>query len=208
MKSLPISQKRADKSQITIAKNTFFLPVIQVKSDIMEVNCLKEKLQKFNQEHLLQFWDEISDHEKSALFKDILELDLPEVTSYFAKAMNSLNANKETLDSKIQPIPGDVFESLCASTPAKLEQYELRGLKEVSEGRVAVLLMAGGQGTRLGVHYPKGMYDVGLPSHSTLFRLQALRIRRLQELAEEKFKKRGQIAWYAGIFNVTFAIFF
>lgn len=162
----------------------------------MEVNCLKEKLQKFNQEHLLRFWDDISDQEKSALFKDILELDLPEVTSYFAKSMNSLNANRETLDSKIQPIPGEVFESLCTSTKEKLEQYELRGLKEISEGRVAVLLMAGGQGTRLGVNYPKGMYDVGLPSHSTLFRLQALRIRRLQELAEEKFKKRGQIAWY------------
>ncbi|XP_033208355.1 UDP-N-acetylhexosamine pyrophosphorylase [Belonocnema kinseyi] len=162
----------------------------------MEVNCLKEKLQKFNQDHLLQFWDEISDQEKSALFKDILELDLPEVTSYFSKAMNFLNANTEILDSKIQPIPGDVFESLCTSTPAKLDQYELRGLKEISEGRVAVLLMAGGQGTRLGVNYPKGMYDVGLPSHSTLFHLQALRIRRLQELAEEKFKKWGQIAWY------------
>ena len=162
----------------------------------MEVNCLKEKLQNFNQEHLLKFWDEISDQEKSALFNDILELDLPEITSYFLKAMNSLNANIENLDSKIQPIPKDIFESLCTSTPEKLKQYELRGLKEVSEGRVAVLSLAGGQGTRLGANYPKGMYDVGLPSHSTLFRLQALRIRRLQELAEEKFKKRGEITWY------------
>ena len=161
----------------------------------MEVNCLKEKLQQFNQEHVLKFWDKISDQEKSALFKDILELDLPEVTSYFSKAMTSLKASKENLDSKIQQIPGDVFESFCTTTSEKLEQYKLRGLKEISEGRVAVLLMAGGQGTRLGVTYPKGMYDVGLPSHSTLFRLQALRIRRLQELAEENFNKCGQIAW-------------
>ncbi|XP_051158020.1 UDP-N-acetylhexosamine pyrophosphorylase [Leptopilina boulardi] len=162
----------------------------------MEVNCLKEKLEKFNQVHLLRFWDKISDQEKSTLFKDILELDLPEVTSYFAKSLISIKANRENLDSKIKPIPENVFESVCSSTKEKLEQYELTGLKEISEGRVAILLLAGGQGTRLGVNYPKGMYDVGLPSHSTLFRLQALRIRKLQELAEEKFKKHGHITWY------------
>ncbi|XP_011496264.1 PREDICTED: UDP-N-acetylhexosamine pyrophosphorylase [Ceratosolen solmsi marchali] len=157
---------------------------------------LKSLLEKYHQEHLLQFWNELSENEKEYLFNDIMNLNISEMISQFNKATAFNNNKKHLLDNKIKPIPTNVMESIQNLLMDNVLLYEKLGLQEIADGKVAVILLAGGQGTRLGVDFPKGMYNICLPSNRTLFEIQALRIRSLQNLAKDKFGKSKDITWY------------
>ena len=155
---------------------------------------LKSLLEKYNQKHLLQFWDEISEKERKFLIEDINNLNLSNVTSYFHRAVLA-NKNKLFLDTKVKPVSNDSIESLQDLSIEKLGYYESIGLQEIANGNVGIILLAGGQGTRLGVDFPKGMYNINLPSKRTLFHLQALKLRRLQNFAKQKFSQCKDIIW-------------
>lgn len=157
---------------------------------------LKNRLVEFDQEHLIKFWDELTDDERKQLHKDIDELNLGEVNSFFLRATSSLEENGAILDDRLEPVPDSTFMSICNTSQEILKGYTEEGLRQISENRVGVLLMAGGQGTRLGFPHPKGMYDVGLPSKKSLFKIQAERIQVLQRLASEFTGKSGYITWY------------
>ena len=66
----------------------------------------------------------------------------------------------------------------------------------VSNGKVALLVLAGGAGTRLGFDGPKGKYSVKSPSNSSLFRFHCDRIRKLERLALQKHGKAVRIQVY------------
>ena len=51
----------------------------------------------------------------------------------------------------------------------KIAEYQDAGLKKILFGKVGLIILAGGDGSRLGFDKPKGLYDIGLPSHKSLF---------------------------------------
>jgi len=98
----------------------------------------------------------------------------------------------------MSPLSDNICGSVLKASQSEKEKYENLAFQKIINGQLAVLLLAGGQGTRLGVSYPKGMYDVGLISKKSLFQLQAERLLKLQKLAEER---TGQVCvdgipWY------------
>ena len=80
----------------------------------------------------------------------------------------------------LEPVKAD-----CEIVPGSddAERWRALGTSVAREGKLAVVLLAGGQGTRLGSSNPKGMYDIGLPSGKSLFELQGARLAKLGELA-------------------------
>lgn len=53
-------------------------------------------------------------------------------------------------------------------TPDEYQKYRNLGLKSLAEGKIGLVLLAGGQATRLQMSDVKGNVDFGLPSRMRL----------------------------------------
>ena len=91
---------------------------------------LKESLSRHGQEHLLRFWDELSDVERKQLISDIQELNLEEVNSFYKRATASLDESSEKLDDRLLPVPEETFMSVSRTSKDLLKIYEEEGKKK------------------------------------------------------------------------------
>lgn len=130
-----------------------------------------QKLQRFGQEQVFKYYDELSEKEQESLLKQIGETDF-----------SILDAVK---DGKKEPQKG-VITPLAAmqlkEIEAKKQQFKATGLQAIKAGKVGAVLLAGGMGTRLGSDNPKGMYNIGLTKEVYIF--QRL-IENLMEVVKE-----------------------
>jgi hypothetical protein len=117
-----------------------------------------------------------------------MQIDPQRVNAIFKKATEEAKKREAGGSAKalMEGLPKECFQSADEASLDQLNGWRDLGMKAIAEGKVGVILLAGGQGTRLGSSAPKGCYDIGLPSHKSLFQLQAERIRRLQDLAKQK----------------------
>lgn len=158
------------------------------------VAALKEEYVKYDQGHVLSFWDELSATERAGLFEQLSGFKPERISELVKKALQPPSVESNPV---VEPLPESATASILDSDRAAIDSWYARGLQAVGEGEVAVVLMAGGQGTRLGSSDPKGCFDVGLPSHKSLFQLQAERIRKVQELAAARHPSGNAIIpWY------------
>lgn len=113
------------------------------------------------------------------------------------------NARAYADTGNVNTIP---YPDVCPleGTEKERTEWEKLGCKKIAEGKVGVLLLAGGQGTRLGTTLPKGMYDIGLPSKKTLYELQGERLARLQQIVQQREGvAKVTIPWYIMTSDMT-----
>jgi UDP-N-acetylglucosamine/UDP-N-acetylgalactosamine diphosphorylase len=162
-----------------------------------EARDLRAKYEKAGQEQVFAFYADLKPEEKAGLFHQLTGFDPEYINEIFQRATKPPKAENEEKGSGLQPLPESATASIMDSDEEDLKKWYDAGLDLIAENKVAVVLMAGGQGTRLGSSAPKGCYDIGLPSGKSLFQIQAERIRRVQRLAEKKSgREKVVVPWY------------
>jgi len=123
-----------------------------------------EKLHSIRQDHLLIHWTHLTNDQQQHLLEQIHALDL-----------KVFHTQKELLQHK-QPdtLSYEPFSSYgyAGGNP---DSFEL-GKELLSMGEVGCLIVAGGQGTRLRINGPKGMFPVTLMKKKSLFALLAHKV--------------------------------
>ncbi|TAQ90157.1 hypothetical protein B7494_g1542 [Chlorociboria aeruginascens] len=163
-----------------------------------EIEELKEKYTKAKQDQVFAFYDSLSTPEKAALYEQLSSFDPELINKITDAALNPPKTQDTDQRTALEPLPDSATASILDSKPEDIEKWYDSGLDLIAENTVAVVLMAGGQGSRLGSSAPKGCFNIGLPSQKSLFQIQAERIRRVQRLAEKKAADNRKVVlpWY------------
>lgn len=120
----------------------------------------KTVLKERDQEQLLRFYDQLSEKEQEELLGQIASLDLG-----LLDLLGQENASTEK--GKLEPLGAVTVEEI----ETKKDEYFEAGVKALKNKKVGAVLLAGGQGTRLGFDGPKGTYDIGITRPLYIFEM-------------------------------------
>lgn len=116
-----------------------------------------ETLRKYGQEHILSYYESLSREQKEKLEQQLSRMDLT--------VLERLDQQTEEKRGAFMPLGALTIEEIRS----KEKLYMLQGLNALQNGKVGAVLLAGGQGTRLGLHGPKGTLNVGVTRELYLF---------------------------------------
>lgn len=107
------------------------------------------KLQAYNQVHLLHFYDALTSEQQESLLGQIAQMDL--------SVLDQLHDEENSTRGSFEPLGALTLEEIAQRSG----EFRTIGLDAIRSGKIGCVLLAGGQGSRLGFEHPKGMYNVG-----------------------------------------------
>lgn len=124
---------------------------------------LAHRLRLHKQDHVLIGWEKLSANERMALISQLAGIDLEQIDTLFAERELGPTLPSSEHIKPVQMIGRDEIDTKTVRL----------GHEALARGEVAVLLVAGGQGSRLGFEKPKGMFPIGPVSNRSLFHIHA-----------------------------------
>jgi UDP-N-acetylglucosamine/UDP-N-acetylgalactosamine diphosphorylase len=119
---------------------------------------LLQRLHQYDQEHLIQYYYELSKEEQLDLIQQLESIDFELL---------------KLIENKDQEIQKGSIAPLGALTVDEIDRHEqtyrAAGLEAIRQRKIGAVLLAGGQGTRLGFEHPKGMLNLGETKELFLF---------------------------------------
>ncbi|MCA9740521.1 UDPGP type 1 family protein [candidate division KSB1 bacterium] len=137
---------------------------------------LYKSAQTAGQSHIFRDWDALSEIQQQQLLLQIKSIHFNEITNL---AQHHIHDDESThFSGKIEPvhaipIPKTTEQKLIAQKMCHI------GEEALQSGEVGVLLVAGGQGSRLGFDGPKGIFPITPVLQKSLFHLHAEKIKAL-----------------------------
>ncbi len=149
---------------------------------------LRERFEACDQGHVFRFWDQLDGRQRTSLTAQALRI-CPDLQALCRGQRAAVAALLSPRSQVLEPIEA-IAAPECGGDPGRAAAARRRGEEILAAGRVAALVVAGGQGTRLGFMGPKGCFPVGPLTDRTLFELQAQKLRGLA-------RRSGRtIPWY------------
>lgn len=150
--------------------------MIEIDRKVRKVFVMKEKelenvLKEHNQEHIFEAYKKLGEKGKEKLIAQIEKIDW---------SILAMAGHEELAQERGKLVPLSALE--VPEIERNRAKYEQVGLDAIKAGKVGAVLLAGGQGTRLGFDGPKGKYNIGITKEMYIFERL---IRNLQDVTDK-----------------------
>lgn len=140
----------------------------------LEVATIRQHFENAGQGHVFDYWDELSEDQQATLLGQAQQIDLDELARLCEEHLGEDAGHGMDLTG-LEPAPY-VPHPKSGGEPSIWEEAKTIGVDALKNNRVAVFVVAGGQGTRLGYDGPKGTFPVTPVRKATLFQVFAEKI--------------------------------
>lgn len=121
-----------------------------------------DKLEILGQTHLLKYWDKLASDEQFKLLSQIQNIH-----------MDTFFYQQEIVDHPALDYSKTTFEPFLDFHGSGVAADEKLGKEAISQGKMGCLIVAGGQGTRLRLNGPKGLFPISNIKKKSLFQIFA-----------------------------------